>query len=29
VKEVSASTIDKDFQRNPKIHQCWHIQHLA
>ncbi|MGM0952544.1 MAG: bifunctional 23S rRNA (guanine(2069)-N(7))-methyltransferase RlmK/23S rRNA (guanine(2445)-N(2))-methyltransferase RlmL [Pseudomonadota bacterium] len=29
VKEVSASTIDKDFQRNQKIHRCWHIQHKA
>ncbi|KXS50793.1 MAG: methyltransferase with S-adenosyl-L-methionine-dependent methyltransferase domain RNA methylase, partial [Marinobacter sp. T13-3] len=29
VKEVSASTIDKDFQRNPKIHRCWHVRHLA
>ncbi|QBM16718.1 ribosomal RNA large subunit methyltransferase K/L [Marinobacter sp. JH2] len=27
VKEVTASTLDKDFQRNQKIHQCWHIQH--
>ncbi|XKH01078.1 bifunctional 23S rRNA (guanine(2069)-N(7))-methyltransferase RlmK/23S rRNA (guanine(2445)-N(2))-methyltransferase RlmL [Marinobacter nauticus] len=29
VKEVSASTIDKDFQRNSKIHRCWHVRHLA
>jgi 23S rRNA (guanine2445-N2)-methyltransferase / 23S rRNA (guanine2069-N7)-methyltransferase len=27
VEEVSRSTIDKDFQRNPRIHQCWHIRH--
>src|SRR5690554_2760216 len=27
VKEVTASTLDKDFQRNQKIHRCWHIQH--
>ncbi|WP_199451794.1 bifunctional 23S rRNA (guanine(2069)-N(7))-methyltransferase RlmK/23S rRNA (guanine(2445)-N(2))-methyltransferase RlmL [Marinobacter sp. bablab_jr008] len=27
VKEVSASTLDKDFQRNSKIHRCWHIRH--
>ncbi|MDX1755669.1 MAG: bifunctional 23S rRNA (guanine(2069)-N(7))-methyltransferase RlmK/23S rRNA (guanine(2445)-N(2))-methyltransferase RlmL [Marinobacter sp.] len=27
VKEVSPSTIDRDFQRNPKIHRCWHIRH--
>lgn len=29
VSNVSASTLDKDFQRNPRIHQCWHIQHPA
>lgn len=27
VKDVTASTLDKDFQRNQKIHSCWHIQH--
>ncbi|MBZ2169966.1 bifunctional 23S rRNA (guanine(2069)-N(7))-methyltransferase RlmK/23S rRNA (guanine(2445)-N(2))-methyltransferase RlmL [Marinobacter sp. F4216] len=27
VQEVSASTIDRDFQRNQKIHRCWHIRH--
>ncbi|MBW0145945.1 bifunctional 23S rRNA (guanine(2069)-N(7))-methyltransferase RlmK/23S rRNA (guanine(2445)-N(2))-methyltransferase RlmL [Marinobacter arenosus] len=27
VEEVSASTIDKDFQRNQRIHRCWHIRH--
>src|SRR5690554_2309694 len=27
VKEVTASTLEKDFQRNQKIHRCWHIQH--
>lgn len=27
VKDVTASTLDRDFQRNPKIHQCWHIRH--
>lgn len=26
-EDVSASTIDRDFARNPKIHQCWHIRH--
>ncbi|MCK7548168.1 bifunctional 23S rRNA (guanine(2069)-N(7))-methyltransferase RlmK/23S rRNA (guanine(2445)-N(2))-methyltransferase RlmL [Marinobacter koreensis] len=29
VEEVSKSTIDRDFQRNPKIHRCWHIRHLS
>ena len=29
VKDVTASTLDKDFQRNQKIHSCWHIQHRA
>ncbi|OEY67279.1 bifunctional 23S rRNA (guanine(2069)-N(7))-methyltransferase RlmK/23S rRNA (guanine(2445)-N(2))-methyltransferase RlmL [Marinobacter sp. X15-166B] len=27
VDDVTAATIDRDFQRNPKIHQCWHIRH--
>lgn len=27
VTEVSHETLDKDFQRNPRIHRCWHIQH--
>ncbi|HLV76365.1 MAG TPA: bifunctional 23S rRNA (guanine(2069)-N(7))-methyltransferase RlmK/23S rRNA (guanine(2445)-N(2))-methyltransferase RlmL [Marinobacter sp.] len=27
VTDVTASTLDKDFQRNQKIHRCWHIQH--
>lgn len=27
LKNVSASTIDKDFERNSKIHQCWHIKY--
>ena len=27
VEEVSASTLDKDFQRNARIHRCWHIRH--
>ncbi len=25
--DVSRSTIDKDFERNSKIHQCWHIKY--
>lgn len=29
VREVSRSTIDRDFQRNEKIHRCWHIRHRA
>lgn len=29
VEEVSGDTIDKDFQRNPRIHRCWHIRHPA
>ncbi|GGE71087.1 ribosomal RNA large subunit methyltransferase K/L [Streptosporangium jomthongense] len=29
VEEVTASTLDKDFQRNPRIHRCWHIRHSA
>lgn len=27
IEEVSASTLDKDFQRNARIHRCWHIRH--
>lgn len=27
IKDISASTIDEDFKRNPKIHQCWVITH--
>jgi 23S rRNA (guanine2445-N2)-methyltransferase / 23S rRNA (guanine2069-N7)-methyltransferase len=27
VEEVSKRTIDRDFQRNPRIHRCWHIRH--
>lgn len=29
VEEVSASTLDKDFQRNARIHRCWHIRKNA
>lgn len=27
VEEVTADTLDKDFQRNARIHKCWHIRH--
>jgi 23S rRNA (guanine2445-N2)-methyltransferase / 23S rRNA (guanine2069-N7)-methyltransferase len=27
IENISASTIDVDFKRNPKIHQCWIIRH--
>ncbi|MFO1387602.1 bifunctional 23S rRNA (guanine(2069)-N(7))-methyltransferase RlmK/23S rRNA (guanine(2445)-N(2))-methyltransferase RlmL [Cellvibrio sp.] len=27
VTDISAKTIDEDFKRNPKIHQCWTIAH--
>lgn len=27
IKDISAQTIDEDFKRNPKIHQCWLISH--
>jgi len=29
IEEVSASTLDKDFQRNARIHRCWHIRQSA
>ena len=25
IHDISAQTIDRDFQRNPKIHRCWEI----
>ncbi len=27
IKDISVQTIDEDFKRNPKIHQCWLITH--
>lgn len=27
IKDITAQTIDQDFQRNTKIHQCWLITH--
>ncbi|WP_111641889.1 bifunctional 23S rRNA (guanine(2069)-N(7))-methyltransferase RlmK/23S rRNA (guanine(2445)-N(2))-methyltransferase RlmL [Marinimicrobium alkaliphilum] len=27
IKDISAQTLDPDFQRNRKIHQCWLIEH--
>lgn len=27
IENISAKTIDEDFKRNPKIHQCWLIRH--
>jgi 23S rRNA (guanine2445-N2)-methyltransferase / 23S rRNA (guanine2069-N7)-methyltransferase len=27
VENISNKTIDDDFKRNPKIHQCWIIRH--
>ncbi|KEI72166.1 50S rRNA methyltransferase [Endozoicomonas elysicola] len=27
VEEITASTIDRDFQRRPGIHRCWSIRH--
>lgn len=27
IQDISAQTIDQDFQRNAKIHQCWLIKH--
>lgn len=29
VKDVTAGSLDRDFQRNPRIHQCWHIRHTV
>jgi 23S rRNA (guanine2445-N2)-methyltransferase / 23S rRNA (guanine2069-N7)-methyltransferase len=27
IEDISAQTIDEDFKRDPKIHQCWLITH--
>lgn len=27
VEDITAATIDEDFVRNPRIHNCWRIQH--
>lgn len=27
IEEISSATIDRDFQRNPRIHRCWQIRH--
>lgn len=27
VEDVTATTIDRDFERNARIHACWHIHH--
>jgi 23S rRNA (guanine2445-N2)-methyltransferase / 23S rRNA (guanine2069-N7)-methyltransferase len=27
VEDISAKTLPKDFERNPRIHYCWTIQH--
>jgi 23S rRNA (guanine2445-N2)-methyltransferase / 23S rRNA (guanine2069-N7)-methyltransferase len=27
IEDISARTIDKDFQRNARIHRCWRISH--
>jgi 23S rRNA (guanine2445-N2)-methyltransferase / 23S rRNA (guanine2069-N7)-methyltransferase len=27
IRDISKETIDEDFKRNPKIHQCWLISH--
>ncbi|MDQ2078356.1 bifunctional 23S rRNA (guanine(2069)-N(7))-methyltransferase RlmK/23S rRNA (guanine(2445)-N(2))-methyltransferase RlmL [Marinimicrobium sp. ABcell2] len=27
LQDISAQTLDPDFKRNPKIHQCWMIRH--
>jgi 23S rRNA (guanine2445-N2)-methyltransferase / 23S rRNA (guanine2069-N7)-methyltransferase len=27
IKDISAKTIDEDFKRNTKTHQCWMITH--
>ncbi|MDD7804429.1 MAG: bifunctional 23S rRNA (guanine(2069)-N(7))-methyltransferase RlmK/23S rRNA (guanine(2445)-N(2))-methyltransferase RlmL [Endozoicomonas sp. (ex Botrylloides leachii)] len=29
IQEITATTIDKDFQRTPNIHRCWSVKHLV
>jgi 23S rRNA (guanine2445-N2)-methyltransferase / 23S rRNA (guanine2069-N7)-methyltransferase len=29
VSNQTQASIDKDFERSPKIHHCWHIRHLT
>ncbi|TQV80988.1 bifunctional 23S rRNA (guanine(2069)-N(7))-methyltransferase RlmK/23S rRNA (guanine(2445)-N(2))-methyltransferase RlmL [Exilibacterium tricleocarpae] len=29
LKDISEKTLDKDFQRNRRIHQCWVIRHVT
>lgn len=29
VEDITAATIDEDFVRNPRIHNCWRIQHRS
>jgi 23S rRNA (guanine2445-N2)-methyltransferase / 23S rRNA (guanine2069-N7)-methyltransferase len=28
IKNLSKQTLPEDFQRNPKIHQCWSLQRI-
>jgi 23S rRNA (guanine2445-N2)-methyltransferase / 23S rRNA (guanine2069-N7)-methyltransferase len=28
IREITAATIDLDFERNPRIHRCWELRHL-
>jgi len=27
IEDLTKSTLPKDFERHPKIHNCWKIQH--
>ena len=27
IEEVSRTTLPKDFERNPRIHNCWRVRH--
>jgi 23S rRNA (guanine2445-N2)-methyltransferase / 23S rRNA (guanine2069-N7)-methyltransferase len=29
VKNITRATLPKDFERNPKIHQCWKIRYKS
>jgi 23S rRNA (guanine2445-N2)-methyltransferase / 23S rRNA (guanine2069-N7)-methyltransferase len=29
VHDITHATVSEDFKRNPKIHKCWEIRHVA
>jgi 23S rRNA G2069 N7-methylase RlmK/C1962 C5-methylase RlmI len=29
IRDITHATVSEDFKRNPKLHLCWEIRHLA